>query len=379
MGERVSEVKRIAIAAGGTGGHIFPAITTAKAILKKSPETEIKFFCSRREIELEIYKKNNIQPEVLPIGRYGYGLLGKIKLAAQLIKANLQSKKVLKDFNPNCILGMGGYMTYPTIRAANSLKIPIVLHEQNSVLGRAHQMSVKWADQVACSYKSTQTDIPENKSVFTGLPIREEFYNANREEGRQFFKIPDNAKCILITGGSQGAQKINLTVNGSLSELDNWLKETDETLHIIWSGVSATNFEINLNDISDRIKVQIFPFIEEMHFAYAAADLVFCRSGASSVAESIITETPAIYLPLPYAPENHQYVNAEQMRQKGTAEIIVEEDKDNVNMMSEQFTTHIKEILFFNDGNKQKEMRENTRKVSVDNAADQLADILLGY
>lgn len=359
--------------AGGTGGHIFPALATAQALKTLDSKLDLRFFSGCREVEIEIYKREGIEPIVLPVGRFGGGLGGKITVARQVLAAYRASKKYFRNWHPFCVLGMGGYVAFATVWAAHKRGIPIVLHEQNSVLGRAHRMAARWASVLACSYPDTMNVPPNLKTAHVGNPIRPGFDSANREEARRFYDIDSSSRCLFVSGGSQGAEGINRLIFKSLPMLENWCERGNIPLSILWScgAREAGDLRGRIDERGDRwLDVRIYDFIERMDLAYAAADLVIGRSGAGSVAETTAAGKAAIFVPFPAAIHDHQRRNAQSVVDRGGA-LLVDERATNADAFSQQIT----ELL--GDESKLMQMARMSRMCGRPAAAEELARLIL--
>ncbi|MBN1516421.1 UDP-N-acetylglucosamine--N-acetylmuramyl-(pentapeptide) pyrophosphoryl-undecaprenol N-acetylglucosamine transferase [Candidatus Sumerlaeota bacterium] len=371
----------LAFAAGGTGGHIAPAIATAQAVRRLRPDVETRFFSGCRENELAFYHSQQIEPLVLPVGRFGYGIRGKLRLARELWQARAIALRAMKPEPPDCLLSMGGYVSFATVLAARKLSVPIVLHEQNALLGQAHRMSRRWADLLACSYLETMDQGRGIPTERTGNPVREGIAAGSRDEAIREFDLAQSgaisgcSRCVLICGGSQGARGVNRLILKAFKSLDRNAEKSDLRLTILWQCGSGAEDDLReaLRELSlSRIDVRLLPFIQRMELAYAAADLILARAGASSLAEITVCGKPAIFFPLPTAKEDHQTLNAKAAVDAGAALLIREESAS-----PEELAGTIGAIL--SDDERLAAMATASRNIGRPDAAETLAKILLRY
>ncbi|MFC1601575.1 undecaprenyldiphospho-muramoylpentapeptide beta-N-acetylglucosaminyltransferase [Candidatus Sumerlaeota bacterium] len=367
-----SQPNVIAIAAGGTGGHIYPALATAEAISAADPSTQVRFFCGQRKVELAIYEAAGIEPIVLPMGSFGSGITGKARTAWQLWRARRESGRVLRELNPRCLLAMGGYVAFGPVWAARRLNVPIVLHEQNVVLGRAHQLAGKWAARVACSFPETVKGMRGTPAVLTGNPVRAAFLEAERQAARQHFEIDERAQCIVITGGSQGARALNQMVADGLGLLGQWAAEQSRPLALIWScGMEHLKQaqEAVFAAQGPNLSVVLSPFIDRMDLACAAADLAVGRAGAGTISEQTARGLPAVLVPLPGSIHDHQQLNAESISRRGAA-VILNEAEPAGNGLGRLL------IDLLSDQQRLDEMAAASKRCGRPNAAERLAQLV---
>lgn len=304
---------KILIVAGGTGGHIFPAIATGRAITALRTAAPVSYLCGTRPLECELYAKQNITPLTMVARHFGGGIIAKICGLFALIANIVRCVILLRTMRPAAVVGFGGYVTGPAMIAAWLLRIPRLVHESNAIIGKTNRILLRFVDVCATTYEQTvgiAHDTPNVRAV--GMPIIN-FPHPNRQESYAHFDLSPARRTLLIVGGSQGAQ----LMYEKLAKIFQHLR-TDTDLaaqwQVLWSA-GAGNYEwlsaIFANAQQPAIPVKILPFISEMHHALAVADMAVCRAGSSTVAEIIAARILPIFVPLPTAIYNHQFLNAQ--------------------------------------------------------------------
>ena len=321
-------MKRFIISGGGTGGHIFPALAIANQLIKEHPDAEILFIGANGKMEMTRVPEAGYNIEGLEV--FGIrrdlswsGIVNNLKLPFVLLKTMRKAKAIMRRFRPDVVIGVGGYASGPALRAAQALKIPTVIQEQNSYPGKTNKWLSKRAVKICVAYDGLEHFLPKDKIVKTGNPVREDIINFKPKltEAYSFFSLNKNKKTVLIVGGSQGARTINEAV---LAHIE-CLKKTEYQL--IWQ---TGEFFYNTNEaqlmelISENIK--IVPFIKRMDLAYSIADYIVSRAGALAIAELTIVGAPVILIPLPTAAEDHQTANAKQLSNAGAAILLADKD-----------------------------------------------------
>ena len=316
--------KRVIIAGGGTGGHIFPAIAVAKALQRIDPAIEILFVGAKGKIEMEKVPEAGFEIKGLGIAGFNRGELWKNwNLPFKLIRSFLQVSKIFKEFKPIAVFGVGGYSSFPVLKYAQQKGIATFIHESNAFAGRSNMMLGKNAERVMVATKGMEKFFPAGKIFITGNPVRSEISNpkVRRDEALEFFGMKEIHKTILVIGGSMGARSINKSIANGLSHL------TDAGLQVIWQTGKSSEDIIPDNFRKNKL-VCITPFISKMHYAYIAADLVVSRSGAIALAEICAMGKPSILVPYPFAAEDHQTVNAAAMSNAGASIAIADADAE---------------------------------------------------
>ena len=359
------------IAAAGTGGHINPALAIANKIKQEEPNSEIIFVGTDRGLENDLIPRAGY--DLKRIEAYGFNRkisLDNVKKMYKTFKSIGQAKKIIQDFKPDIMIGTGGYICLPVALAASKLNVPIVLHESNAFPGVAIKMLSKKASAILVGFEDAKKRIKNAENVVVvGNPSKVKeisFTNSQKEKILKEIGLTDIEKpIVLVFGGSQGAQKINESFINIIS------KKVNEKYQIIWA-TGPNRYEIiktklqNLNINIDNIpNVKILPYIYNMEEVMNCVDLVVSRSGAMTITEISIVGKPSIFIPFPYATENHQEYNAKVLEKVGAAKIILDADLD-FNILN----STINEII--SDKEKMCRMSENAHAVEIKNVEDKI-------
>lgn len=347
------------IVAGGTGGHLFPGIALGEAL--KSRGREVMFVSGMRKVEEYIFSQNGITPLKLDVeGFVGRRVFNKFQAGYKLIKAVFRAMKIIKGYDPDVVFATGGYVSVPVIAAARLLNKVTGLHEQNSIPGVANRVLGKMVDRVFVSIKGSESWFPQEKVVFSGNPVRESLIKSlsSRREKKGLG--------LLILGGSQGARAINEL---ALEVVPDLLEEFKELRVIHQTGMD--HYERVLEDYKKRLKVfdrlEVFPFIKDMGWAYSQADLVISRSGATTLAELFAAGLPAIFIPFPYATHDHQKKNAEAVVKQGGALLFLERE-----VTPQELKKTVTELL--SSPERLKKMAKAMKSMFVPNASEIIID-----
>ena len=313
--------KRIIIAGGGTGGHIFPAIAIANAIKKMESQTEILFIGAEGRMEMEKVPQAGYKIEGLDIGGFHRSsLIKNIDLPFKLVKSFLQVRRIFNSFKPDAAIGVGGYSSYPVLRFAQAKGVKTFIHEANSFAGRSNILLGKKAAKIFVATDGMERFFPAGRIMITGNPVRESISKSTvtREEGIQFFGLDPGKKTIVSIGGSLGAKNINEALEKHIGDFEK------NNLQLIWQ-TGKPFAEKGKESGAGKTNIWVDEFITKMEYAYAAADVVISRSGAMSIAELCVMKKPVVFVPFPFAAENHQTVNAQNLVNKKAGIMI----KDN--------------------------------------------------
>jgi len=312
--------KRIIISGGGTGGHIFPAIAIANAIKAIDPQTEILFVGAEGKIEMQKVPAAGYNIKGLPIRGFERKISFKnFQVLIGLIKSLFKSRKIIKDFKPNIVVGVGGYASGPVVYMASRKKIPTLLQEQNSYAGITNKLLAKRASKICVAYDGMEKFFETNKIIKTGNPVRKDLYSKqiSKEQASEFFKLDSSKKTILILGGSGGARTINEAVIKHLELIDK------SGLQFIWqTGKFYYQKSIEAAKEHTGSNMMILDFINEMDYAFAIADVVVTRAGAGTISELCLLAKPSILVPSPNVAEDHQTKNAMALVEKKAAVLI---------------------------------------------------------
>ncbi|MBJ6726668.1 undecaprenyldiphospho-muramoylpentapeptide beta-N-acetylglucosaminyltransferase [Geomesophilobacter sediminis] len=311
---------KMIIAGGGTGGHLFPGIAVADEFLATNSENKVLFVGTERGIEARLLPKLGYELGVITgAGIKGRGTWGQFKSAMLLLNGYAQSRKILKEFQPDIVLGVGGYASAPLLLAARGMGIKkIFIHEQNAIPGLANKILSRFSQRIFISMAESAALFPEGRTLLTGNPIRKEILWRFQERQR---KVGDEFR-ILVFGGSAGAHRINLTMLEALPHL----AAVRDRLVITHQTGEKDCEEIRAGYQAQGVKANVAPFIEDMAAAYGAADLVICRAGATTIAEVTACGKGCIFIPYPYAADDHQRKNAEALVNKKAGFMILEEE-----------------------------------------------------
>jgi UDP-N-acetylglucosamine--N-acetylmuramyl-(pentapeptide) pyrophosphoryl-undecaprenol N-acetylglucosamine transferase len=352
--------KRIIISGGGTGGHIFPAISIANALRKIDAETEILFVGAEGRMEMEKIPAAGYRIIGLPVaGLYRSLTFKNFSVLIKLIKSLRKAKKVIKEFGPNVVVGVGGYASGPVLRQAGRMGIPTLIQEQNSYAGVTNKLLAKRASTICVAYDGMEKYFPSGKIIKTGNPVRQNFDNLKslQDEALTYFNLKKEFPVILVLGGSLGAGSINTSLSDNINVLRDsdcqWLWQTGK---YYFENVKA------LVSLSFSENISVHGFINRMDYAYAAADIIISRSGAGTISELCLVGKPVILIPSPNVAEDHQTRNAEALSTRNAALLI----KDN--MASETLVDEA--IKLISDKSRRDMLSENILKM-----ADRDADI----
>ena len=323
-------MKKVLISGGGTGGHIFPAISIANEIKRRNPDTEILFVGAENRMEMEKVPAAGYKIIGLPVCGFDRKHLFKnVKVLFKLFKSMRMARKILKDFSPCMAVGVGGYASGPMLKAAQKMHIPTLIQEQNSYAGVTNKLLAAKADAICVAYDGMERFFPQEKIVKTGNPVRRNLIECalSRDEAITRLGLDPAKKTILVVGGSLGAKTINEGIKAGLGLLG----EKSDNLQVIWQ--TGKYYDANTREALERSKVKNvlrMPFIADMDVAYRAADLVVGRAGASSISELQLLGKPSILVPSPNVAEDHQTKNAMALVDKKAALMIRDIDAVNV-------------------------------------------------
>lgn len=309
---------RIIISGGGTGGHIFPAISIANAIKEMRPDADILFVGAEGRMEMHRVPAAGYPIKGLPVAGFNRkNLLKNIPVLIKLFKSQRMARKIIKDFRPHTAVGVGGYASGPTLKVAGSMGIPTLLQEQNSYAGVTNKLLAQKAHKICVAYEGMERFFSKDKIILTGNPVRQGLRNAtiSKEEAVRSFGLDPEKKTVLILGGSLGARTINQCIMENLDRI----KESD--IQFIWQTGKMYIEEAHkiVDQFGELPMLHVTDFISDMAMAYRAADLVISRAGAGSISEFCLLEKPVILVPSPNVAEDHQTQNALALVNKNAA------------------------------------------------------------
>lgn len=356
---------KVIISGGGTGGHIFPAISIANALKERHPDADILFVGAEDKMEMEKVPAAGYKIIGLPVAGFNRKQIWKnIPVLMKLWKSIRLAKKTIKQFCPDITVGVGGYASGPILRAAEKAGIPTLLQEQNSYAGVTNKLLAKKAAKICVAYNNMEKFFPKEKLVLTGNPVRQDlFYSENKRlEAIQFFSLDLSKKTVLVVGGSLGARTINQSVIYGLTEI-----ESNNDVQFIWQSGKYyfENADKELLNYSDA-PVRLTEFITRMDLAYAAADLIISRAGAGSISEFCLLKKPVILVPSPNVAEDHQTKNAMALVNKQAA-ILVKDSEAEKTLVG----TALKIVR---DEKKLQELSNNIGQFAMPDSANKIVD-----
>lgn len=358
---------RVIISGGGTGGHIFPAISIANALKEKVEGIEILFVGANGRMEMEKVPAAGYEIVGLNISGIQRRLsTANLSLPFKLIGSVRQSAKIIKNFKPNVVVGVGGYASGPLLLAATIKKVPVLIQEQNSYAGVTNKFLGKWADKICVAYPNMERFFPADKIIFTGNPVRQDINNLEGKRARaiELFGLDPNKKTVLVIGGSLGARTINQSIEKLLPQL------AAQNLQLVWQ-TGKGYFDKAKDAVApyEGSFLRAFDFIQKMDYAYALADVVISRAGASSVSELCIVHKPCILVPSPNVAEDHQTKNAMTLVNHNAA-VLVKDNEAQDKLGPELFA-------LINNDKKLNDLEQNIARLAMHNAAGIIANEVL--
>lgn len=367
--------KKVLIATGGTGGHINPGLAVAGYIRDNYPDAQILFVGTAVKMEAQLVPAAGYDFKTIDIQGFSRdltpaGIVKNVQTAMKLVKSSSQAKKIIMEYKPDVVIGFGGYVSGPVLRTAAKMGIPTAVHEQNAFPGVTNKTLAKKVDRVMLTAPEAEKYISaKNPCVITGLPVRGEMINADRDISRAELKV-DDRPVILSMGGSLGARVINEAVTQLISE--RYKLKNCYFLHATGkAGVGM--FDVLKNDkginLEENEHIMLREYIDDMYRCMAAADLVICRAGASSLSEIQAMGKPSILVPYPYAAENHQYHNAMALVKNDAAILIEEKD-----FTGERLIKEVDALLANPD--RLKKIGENAKNMAIYDATQRIVNCI---
>jgi UDP-N-acetylglucosamine--N-acetylmuramyl-(pentapeptide) pyrophosphoryl-undecaprenol N-acetylglucosamine transferase len=356
---------RIIIAGGGTGGHIFPAIAIANAIKQLQPDADILFVGAEGKMEMEKVPQAGYPIKGLTIAGFNRSsLIKNIGLPLKIIKSFFQVRTIINQFKPTAVIGVGGYSSFPVLRVAQSKGIPTFIHESNSFAGKANMLLGKKATKIFVATDGMGQFFPANKIVVTGNPVRGSIAHSkiSQVEALSFFGLQSNIKTVLVVGGSLGAKSINDAIANHIETF------VEHGLQLIWQ-TGKTNAAHYKAIASGKANVWVSDFITQMDMGYAAADVVISRAGAMAVTELCVAGKPAIFVPYPFAAEDHQTANAMALVNKKAA-LLVKDSNVNEALINAVLELSKNELT-------QQVLQQNISALAIKNADEVIAKQIL--
>ncbi|MEN9918379.1 MAG: undecaprenyldiphospho-muramoylpentapeptide beta-N-acetylglucosaminyltransferase [Bacteroidota bacterium] len=357
---------KVIISGGGTGGHIFPAIAIANEIKHRHADANILFVGAEDRMEMTRIPEAGYEIVGLPVAGFNRSnLLKNVPVLAKLFKSLYKARSVVKKFKPDVVVGVGGYASGPLLKMASLQNIPSLLQEQNSYPGVTNKLLARTATKICVAYEGMEAFFEQDKLVLTGNPIRQDLTaNVAKEEACQFFNLDPSKKTILIIGGSLGALTVNRSILSNLSLLKN------SNVQLLWQCGKRyhSDLVVHFSEKGEKESVHLYDFISHMEFAYAAADLVISRAGASSISELCVLAKPVILIPSPNVSEDHQTKNAMALVNQDAAVLVKDDDA-----VSSLLQTALNLV---NDNERLATLSANIHRLALPNAASRIVDEL---
>jgi len=352
---------RVIVSAGGTGGHIYPALAIINKIKEEEQNSEFLYIGTTNRMEKDLIPSLGYKYEALEVTGFKRKLtLDNFKTVTNFLGAIKKAKKIIKEFNPDIVIGCGGYVTAPVIYAAKKLGKKTFIHEQNSVVGLANKFLSKYTDKVGVSFESTINDFPKGKAILTGNPCSEKALTIKKVK-KESLEIDKDKKLVLIVMGSLGSRTVNDKIISFIDKFKN------KNYSVIF--VTGTSYYEKVKNKRVSSNVKIIPFINEMPGVMKVTDLIVTRAGASTMSEITALELPAIFVPSPYVANNHQYKNAKDLVDNNAGIMLEEKDLNEENLIK-----LIDEIK--NNKEKIEEIKSNLRKIGIKDSSTRIYQIL---
>ena len=351
---------KVIVTAGGTGGHIYPALAIINKIKELEPNSEFLYIGTHNRMEKDIVPKHNI--DYIPLEIYGLtkDIKKDIKNLFLINNAYKKCRMIMKSFKPDIVIGVGGYVTYPVIKAAKKENIKTFIHEQNSIPGKSNRALEKLVDAIGISFEDSKKYFKnQNKIYFTGNPCSENAINI-KAISKSKYNIPLNKKIVVIVSGSLGSSKVN-------DKMEDYLKSIEkEKYEVIYVTGKSYYEEFSKNKFPKN--VHVVPYVENMCGLLKNTDVIISRAGASSLSEIIALSIPSIIIPSPYVANNHQYYNALSLKENNACVMIEEKDLNNDILKSSINKCLEKEF--------KKELKNNMEKLSVKDSSTRIYNII---
>lgn len=357
---------KVIVSGGGTGGHIYPALALIKEIQKQEPNTEFLYIGTEQGLESQLVTRENIPFETINITGFKRSIsFENVKTVMRFLAGVSRSKKLIKEFQPDVVIGTGGYVCGPVVYGAAKLGIPTIIHEQNSVPGLTNKFLSKYVNKVAISFKESNDFFPTHKVVYTGNPRASEAVSALKVDRLQEFGLQKSKKTVLIVGGSRGAKPINDAFLDVLKEVG---KRSYQFLYVTGE-VHYENVIEAIKKQGSPVNVQVQPFIHNMPEVLKNVELIVARAGATTLAEVTALGLPSILIPSPYVTNNHQEKNARSLEANGATVVKLEKEMSGAVLLKE-----IDEILL-ND-RKWHDMKQAAIEHGKPNAALEIYELM---
>lgn len=352
---------RVIISAGGTGGHIYPALAIINKIKKEDKTAEFLYIGTDNRMEKDLIPSFNIPYEQLHVtGLDRKNILNNFKTINNLFVAIKKCKKIIKDFKPDIVIGCGGYVTVPVIISASKLKVKTIIHEQNSVVGLANKFLSKYVDKVMVSFPESVNLFKKDKAVLTGNPCSSNAVSLKKQDIEEY-KLSNDKDTVLIVMGSLGSKTINDMIYDNLNIFK------DKNYQVLF--VTGNSYYEKLDKVKEYDNVKVVPFIYELPRVMKSASLMVSRSGASTIAEIEAVNIPTIFIPSPYVTNNHQYKNAVSLVNKDAGVLIEEKD-----LTIDKLISNIDNLLL--DKKRYSVIKKNLKDIGIKDSDDRVYKVI---
>ncbi len=352
------------MAGGGTGGHVYPAVAIADAVRRLEPSAAVEFAGTRERMEWEAVPKAGYAIHPITVSGFQRKLSARnITFPFKLIKGMADSLSLVGAFDPDVVVGTGGYVSGPVLLAASLRGRPVVIQEQNAFAGMTNRLMGRRATRIHIAFPEATQQLPADRCVLSGNPTRHDLQGADREEGRRYYEVPADALMLLVFGGSLGSQALNEAVQANLDTL-----LADERLFVVWQ-TGRLYYDRMREAVAEHPRLRLLKYVDRMDLAYAATDLALCRAGAITCSELMVTGTPSILVPSPNVTADHQTKNALSMAEAGAAVLLPE------GLMRRNLVEEVQKLLA--DTAEREAMRKAAFSIARPDAAEVIArDVL---
>ncbi|RLQ95830.1 undecaprenyldiphospho-muramoylpentapeptide beta-N-acetylglucosaminyltransferase [Falsibacillus albus] len=358
---------KIIVSGGGTGGHIYPALAFIRTIKQKHPDTEFLYIGTSKGLESKLVTREEIPFKSIEITGFKRSIsFENVKTVLRFLKGVKESRKIIREFKPDMVIGTGGYVCGPVVYAAAKENIPSIVHEQNSVPGLTNKFLSKYVDKVAICFESATGFFPKEKVVLTGNPRASEVAGIKKTDILARLGLTDLKPSVLIFGGSRGARPINEAV---VASLESFAQKPYQVIYVT-GDVHFDKVKKEAEAAGELKNVVITPFLHNMPEVLRSVDAVVSRAGATSIAEFTALGVPSLLIPSPYVTNNHQEKNARALVEKDAASLLLESE-----LTSENLVRHIDQIVL--DAEKKKRMSESAKQLGMPDATSRLYNVML--
>ena len=354
---------RIIFGTGGTGGHLYPALALASYIKKQEPDSEFLFVGTIDRLESEVVPQKGYPYKGLDLKGITGSPINKAKAVLKFVASISQSKKIVREFKPDLVIGFGGYPSSSIVMAAQKLHVPTMIHEQNSIIGLANKILIKDVDAIVACYQKAMNEFPQEKTYLLGNPRASEVHEGTIKDVSEQYGLSDTQKTVLIVMGSLGSSSVNRVIEEGMDDL------SQKPYRVIFVTSKKQYDDMKAKFPQLPSNVQMVPYVEDMPSLLKSVDLVITRAGASTLAEITSLGVASLIIPSPYVAANHQEYNARELYQQNAAEMILEKDLTKDTLLS-------KIDALFNDEKKLSEIKANALSLGKPNASKDIYELM---